>query len=60
MPARDNLPKHYPRQHYNKLGKSKQIFESVEQAEEYLNKMHLGNYSIYLCRYCNKYHIAHK
>ena len=59
MNPRDNLKQKYPRCHYNKLGKSKQIFENVEQAEQYLNKMHLYNYNIYQCNYCNKYHIAH-
>lgn len=58
MKPRDNLTKHYPRCHYNKLGKTKMVFNTVEDAQRYLNKMHLTNYTIYQCRECNKYHIA--
>lgn len=56
---RNNLKGKYPRCHYNKLGKSKQNFETIEKAQQYLTKMHLLNYTIYKCRYCNQYHIAH-
>lgn len=57
--SRSNLNKKYPRCHYNKLGKSKQIFDTEDLALEYLKKMNLNNYTIYQCNYCNKYHIAH-
>lgn len=56
---RNNLKQKYPRYHYNKLGKSKQSFETEEKAQQYLLKMHLFDYSIYKCKYCNQYHIAH-
>lgn len=56
---RNNLKGKYPRCHYNRYGKTKQIFESIELAQKYLNKMNLKDYTIYQCRYCNKYHIAH-
>ncbi len=58
MKPRDNLTKHYPRCHYNKLGKTKITFNTVEDAQKYLDKLHLINYTIYQCRECNKYHIA--
>lgn len=55
---RDNLIKSYPRCHYNKLGKAKQTFEIEEDAQQYLEKFKLTNYSIYLCKECSKYHIS--
>lgn len=56
---RNNLKCKYPRCHYNKLGKTKQTFDSKELAEEYLNKMNLKDYTVYCCKYCNQYHISH-
>ena len=58
MRPRDNLNNKYPRYHFNKLGKTKMVFNTVEDAQKYLNKMHLTNYTIYQCKYCNKYHIS--
>lgn len=60
MNPRDNLKGKYPRYHYNKLGKAKQSFDTIELAEKYLKKMNLKDYTIYQCKYCNKYHISHK
>lgn len=56
---RNNLNKKYPRCHYNRLGKSKKSFDSIELAEDYILRMKLDNYTIYQCKYCSKYHIAH-
>lgn len=57
---RNDLKDKYPRRHYNKRGKTKQIFESIESAKNYIYKMNLKDYTIYLCTECNKYHISHK
>ncbi len=59
MNPRDNLKGNFPRCHYNKYKKAKQTFHSKEAAKEYLIKMNLKDYTIYQCRYCNQYHIAH-
>lgn len=59
MSPRDHLKSKFPRCHYNKSGKTKQIFTSEIDAEQYLIKMNLKNYTIYQCKYCNYYHIAH-
>ena len=56
---RNDLKGKYPRCHYNKLRKAKQTFFSEESAEQYLKKMNLKDYTIYQCRYCKQYHIAH-
>lgn len=55
---RDNLQGKFPRCHYNKAGKAKQVFETEQEALDYIKKMNLTGYIIYQCRYCNKYHIA--
>lgn len=57
---RDSLKNKYPRYHFNKQGKTKIIFDTIEMASKYLKKMNLFNYTIYKCRYCNKYHISKK
>jgi len=44
---RNDLKGKYPRCHYNKLGKAKQVFFSEESAEKYLRKMNLKDYTIY-------------
>lgn len=59
MNPRDDLKDKYPRCHYNKYRKAKQVFFSKESAEKYLRRMNLKDYTIYLCKYCNQYHIAH-
>ena len=59
MKPRDNLSTKYPRCHYNKLGKTKMTFDTIDLAEKYLKKMHLDTYIIYQCAYCNKYHLSH-
>lgn len=59
MRARDNLSTKYPRCHYNKLGKTKMTFDTIDEASDYLMRKHLNNYTIYQCTYCNKYHISH-
>lgn len=56
---RNTLKGRYPRCHYNKLGKTKQVFDTLQQAEDYLIKINNPTYTIYKCTYCNKYHIAH-
>lgn len=56
---RSDLKGKYPRCHYNKLGKAKYTFYSEESAQKYLRKMNLMEYTVYQCRYCNQYHIAH-
>lgn len=56
---RSYLKGKYPRCHYNKYKKTKQIFYSEESAEKYLRKLNLKDYTIYQCKYCNYYHIAH-
>lgn len=56
---RDNLKNKFPRCHYNKCKKTKQIFETYDQALKYIVKMNLQNYTIYNCQYCHKFHIAH-
>ena len=60
MKPRDNLSTKYPRCHYNKLGKTKITFDTIDLAEKYLKRMYLDTYTIYQCAYCNKYHISHK
>ena len=35
-------------------------FESEEEARKYIKVKHLKEYTVYLCRVCNKYHISHK
>ena len=47
MKPRDNLSTKYPRCHYNKLGKTKMTFDTIDLAEKYLKKMHLNTYIIY-------------
>ena len=47
MKPRDNLSTKYPRCQYNKLGKTKMIFDTTDLAEKYLKKMRLDNYTIY-------------
>ena len=47
MKPRDNLFTKYPRYHYNKLGKTKMTFNTIDLAEKYLKKMHLATYTIY-------------
>ena len=56
---RNNLKGRHPRCHYNRLGKAKQMFFAEESAEKYLRKINLKDYTIYQCKYCNQYHIAH-
>lgn len=56
---RSDLKGKYPRCHYNKLGKAKQAFYSEKSTQKYLRKMSLMGYTVYQCRYCNQYHIAH-
>ena len=55
---RDNLQHSKPRCHYNYKGKTKQSFETEEQAIQFINKTKLKDYTVYLCRICNKYHIG--
>jgi hypothetical protein len=58
--ARSNLVKTYPRCHYNSKGKTKKQYETEEDAARYISIKHLHDYTIYLCKVCNKYHISHK
>lgn len=58
--ARDNVKKSYPRRHYNSQKKTKKQFKTKEEAEEYLEKRKLKDYTIYLCDICSMYHISHK
>lgn len=58
MKPRDSLKTKYPRCHFNKLGKTKLTFDTTDLASKYIKKMHLNTYTIYQCRYCNKYHIS--
>ena len=58
MRPRDNLNNKYPRYHFNKLGKTKLTFDTIDLANKYLRKMNLLTYTIYQCKYCNKYHIS--
>lgn len=58
MRPRDNLNNKYPRYHFNKLGKTKLTFDTIDLADKYIRKMKLYNYTIYQCKYCNKYHIS--
>lgn len=53
------LPKKM-RFHFNFRGKAKMPFERKQDAQLYINAKHLTDYTIYLCNYCNKYHISHK
>lgn len=56
---RDNLPKKFPRTHYNKHGKSKKGYDNELEAQEAINKFKLKfTYKAYKCRWCNKYHIG--
>ena len=59
MRARDNLNNKYPRYHFNKLGKTKLTFDTIDEASGYLMLKHLNNYTIYQFKYCNKYYISH-
>lgn len=47
MKPRDNLSTKYPRCHFNKLGKTKMTFDTIDLAKKYLKRMHLDNYTIY-------------
>lgn len=47
MKPRDNLSTKYPRCHYNKLGKTKLTFDTIDEASDYLIRKHLNNYTIY-------------
>ena len=47
MKPRDNLSTKYPRCHYNKLGKTKMTFDTIDLAEKYIKKMYLDTYTIY-------------
>lgn len=58
MRPRDNLNNKYPRYHFNKLGKTKLTFDTIDLANKYLRRMNLLTYTIYQCKYCNKYHIS--
>jgi hypothetical protein len=53
----------HKRQHYYKKDgkwKPKIKFETYQAAEKYLKKRtQLGEYNIYCCPYCGKYHIGH-
>ena len=49
-----------PRTHYNRRHNSKIAFESPEDAAEYTKKHHIYKVEIYLCPFCNFYHIGHK
>lgn len=49
-----------PRTHYNNRNKSKVAFDTPEAAEAYIKKYHINNVEIYLCPFCNFYHIGHK
>lgn len=57
--VRSNPFKNKKRYHYNSKGKAKIKFKTLEDAIIFLKKKHLQNYTIYLCKYCNNYHIAH-
>ena len=52
--------KHLPRTHYNNRKKSKVAFDCPEAAEAYIFKHHINNVEIYLCPFCNFYHIGHR
>jgi hypothetical protein len=56
---RNSPKKKRKRYHYNFKGKSKIPFETRKEASDFLKEKHLVNYIIYLCTYCNKYHISH-
>lgn len=60
MTPRDNLKGKYPRCHYNKLGKTKQSFNTIKEAQHYIDKWKLDGYIIYKCTYCNKYHYGRR
>ena len=47
MKPRDNLFTKYPRCHYNKLGKTKLTFDTIDEASDYIMRKHLNNYTIY-------------
>ena len=47
MKPRDNLSTKYPRCHFNKLGKTKITFCTIDEASDYLIRKHLNNYTIY-------------
>lgn len=53
----------HKRQHYYKKDgkwKPKMKFETQQDAEKYLKaRKKLGEYNIYRCQYCGKYHVGH-
>lgn len=54
--------KHKRYHYYKKDGrwKPKLKFETIKDAENYLSEINkLGEYNIYKCPYCKKFHIGH-
>lgn len=48
MRPRDNLNNKYPRYHFNKLGKTKLTFDTIDLANKYLKKKNEFTYIYYL------------
>lgn len=44
--------------HFNRKGKSKQVFISMEEANEYIKKHKMVGEQPYVCTYCNQIHIG--
>lgn len=55
---RDNLPKHYSREHYNHNGKAKRVYQTEGEANREIKHRKLKNYKPYVCKVCNCYHIG--
>lgn len=53
-----------PRCHWNrkktKNRRAKRVFESVEEAKQYIEKRRFNECIAYQCRECGKYHIGHR
>lgn len=60
MNPRDNLKGNYPRCHYNRQGKTKQAFDTIQEAQYYIDKWELDKCIVYKCNYCNKYHYGRR
>lgn len=55
---RDNLKERFPRQHFNKAKKTKQLFENKDEADDYISAHRMRNYTSYLCGVCGRWHIG--
>ena len=58
MVIRNNLEEHYNREHYNANKKAKIAYETEEYAKEICLTKRYRNYSYYLCKVCNKFHLT--